>query len=79
MEKFVVAMPTVSDVKKFCDSCAALDFEVDVLHGHYVLDAKSIMSLLSLDLSKSVEVKPSHDLDEKQLAELKEAIKEFRV
>ena len=39
----------VNDISKF-------DFDFDLVSGRYVIDAKSIMGIFSLDLSKPIEL-----------------------
>ena len=56
MMQFTVALTSIQDVRKFVDAATRCPCEVDVLSGRYVIDAKSIMGLFSLDLSKPVQV-----------------------
>lgn len=56
MMQFNVALTSIQDVRKFVDAATRCPCEVDVLSGRYVIDAKSIMGLFSLDLSKPVQV-----------------------
>lgn len=37
------------------------DFDVDLISGRYAVDAKSIMGIFSLDLSKPIELKAHTD------------------
>ena len=57
MQTFFVSLSSISDVKKFVDAATRCACEVDVLSGRYVINAKSIMGLFSLDLSQPVQVK----------------------
>lgn len=56
MQTFFVSLASITDVKHFVDAATRCTCEVDVLSGRYVIDAKSIMGLFSLDLSKPVQV-----------------------
>ena len=47
-------LKTISDVKSFVNSVVKYDFDVDLLSGRYAVDAKSIMGIFSLDLSKEI-------------------------
>lgn len=49
-----IFLPTVPDVKFFNSSACDLPFEADVVSGRYLVDAKSLMGLFSLDLSRSL-------------------------
>ena len=51
-----VALSSIDDVKHFVDAASRCPCEVDVLSGRYVINAKSIMGLFSLDLSQPVQV-----------------------
>lgn len=51
-----VLLNNVSKTQEFCKLASGLMSEVDVVSGRYILDAKSIMALFSLDLSKPVSV-----------------------
>ena len=67
MSGFFVALSSIDDVKRFVDAASRCPCEVDVLSGRYVVDAKSIMGLFSLDLSQPVEVKV-HGSEEERAA-----------
>ncbi|MCL2036119.1 MAG: HPr family phosphocarrier protein [Oscillospiraceae bacterium] len=41
----------IEDIKKFVGIVSLSSHEIDVVSGRYVVDAKSIMGLFSLDLS----------------------------
>ena len=56
MFKTCVKFATVLDAKNFVSVCSGVDFRVDLASDRYTVDAKSIMGLLSLDLSKAIEV-----------------------
>ena len=49
-------LKTINDVKAFVNSVAKYDFDVDLLSGRYAVDAKSIMGIFSLDLSKPIDL-----------------------
>lgn len=56
MYPFYVSLSSIEDVKKFVDAANHCDCEVDVLSGRYIINAKSIMGLFSIDLAKPVRV-----------------------
>ncbi len=56
MQTFFVTLASITDVKLFVDAATRCTCEIDVLSGRYVIDAKSIMGLFSLDLQKPVQV-----------------------
>ena len=52
MKKVNIMLDTINDVKVFVNSVSKYDFDVDMVSGRYAIDAKSIMGIFSLDLSK---------------------------
>ena len=56
MYPFYVSLSSIEDVKKFVDAANHCDCEVDVLSGRYIINAKSIMGLFSIDLSAPIRV-----------------------
>lgn len=51
-----ITLGTIDDVKKFVNIVSKYDFEVDLTSGRYVIDAKSIMGIFSLDLTKPIKL-----------------------
>ena len=49
-----VLLGTINDVKDFVNTVIRFDFDVDLISGRYAVDAKSIMGIFSLDLSKPI-------------------------
>lgn len=56
MKKITIALNTINDVKFFVNTVSRYDFDVDLISGRYAVDAKSIMGIFSLDLSKPIEL-----------------------
>lgn len=56
MQTFSITLGSIADVKVFVDVSSRYSCEIDVLSGRYVIDAKSIMGLFSLDLQKPLRV-----------------------
>ncbi len=56
MKKCIIKLNSIDDVKEFCAMTNNCKFDVDVLSGRYAVDAKSIMGIFSLDLTKEVEM-----------------------
>ena len=54
MKKITIALNTINDVKFFVNTVSRYDFDVDLISGRYAVDAKSIMGIFSLDLSKPI-------------------------
>ena len=60
-----VILSEVETIQKFYSIVSKVDYDVDMVRGRYVIDAKSIMGIYSLDLSKPIEV-VLHCLNESQ-------------
>jgi phosphotransferase system HPr-like phosphotransfer protein len=56
MKTFNVLLKSINDVKDFVNIANKFDFDIDLTSGRYVVDAKSIMGIFSLDLSKAIKV-----------------------
>lgn len=54
MKSYDIKLSTIEDVRYFVNAAAACDFEVDLASGRYLVDAKSIMGIFSLDLLKPI-------------------------
>ncbi len=71
MKTFDVALKSITDVKNFVNIVNKYDFEVDLTSGRYVVDAKSIMGIFSLDLGKPIRVEVHTDTPDAICEELK--------
>ena len=56
MKTVKVALNSIDKVKTFVNDINRFDFDFDLVSGRYVIDAKSIMGILSLDLSKPIDL-----------------------
>jgi phosphotransferase system HPr-like phosphotransfer protein len=56
MKEFEILLSSINDVKNFVNIVNKYEFDVDLTSGRYVVDAKSIMGIFSLDLSKPIKV-----------------------
>jgi len=56
MKNFNIMLNSINDVKTFVNTVNKYDFDIDLTSGRYVVDAKSIMGIFSLDLSKPIKV-----------------------
>lgn len=71
MKTFQILLSSINDVKNFVNIVSKYDYEIDLTSGRYVVDAKSIMGIFSLDLSKPIKVEVHNDACEDLMAELK--------
>ena len=56
MREVKIYLGTIERVKDFVNAVTRLDCDVDIVSGRYVIDAKSIMGIFSLDLSKPIDL-----------------------
>ena len=65
MKTFNIALNQINDVKNFVNIVNRYDYEMDLTSGRYVVDAKSIMGIFSLDLSKPIDlnIHAENDID----------------
>ena len=54
MRTVEISLNSIDKVKSFVNTINNFDFDFDLISGRYVIDAKSIMGIFSLDLSKPI-------------------------
>ncbi len=59
--KMTIYLNQVERVKEFVEAANKFESDVDILMGRYIVDAKSILGVLSLDLSTAIEVQIHSD------------------
>ena len=74
MTKTTVFLQAINDVKEFVNIVMKYDFDVDLVSGRYAIDAKSIMGIFSLDLSKPIQLNAHTDDAEDLLKDLNKFI-----
>ena len=50
MKETKIKLSNVQDIREFVNVIILADYDVDLVQGRYVIDAKSIMGIFSLDL-----------------------------
>lgn len=78
MQSVNVLLSSINDVKEFVRLVTQYEFDVDLVSGRYAVDAKSIMGIFSLDLSKPIEVRV-HCEDSDECNKFLSEIKKFEV
>ena len=73
MKETKITLSTIQDVREFVNTVVGVDYEVDLVQGRYVIDAKSIMGIFSLDLLSPITVVAHTE----SAAEFFESIKKF--
>ena len=71
MKKVSIKLETINDVKNFVSAVTTFECDFDIVADRYVVDAKSIMGIFSLDLSKPIKVEIHNDNCEDLVSELK--------
>ncbi|MBE6629486.1 MAG: HPr family phosphocarrier protein [Ruminococcaceae bacterium] len=65
MKSIEIRLSTIADVQEFVSIVARSPIDIDLLSGRYVVDAKSIMGIFSLDLLNPIKLNAhSDDTDE---------------
>ena len=56
MKTVQISLNSIDKVKSFVNTVTKFDCDFDLISGRYVIDAKSIMGIFSLDLSKPIDL-----------------------
>ena len=54
--KATIRLSTIEDVRNFVEAIRTFDSDIDLISGRYRVDAKSIMGIFSLDISKPIDL-----------------------
>ena len=73
MQKITLMLDSIDRVKSFVELVSRYPFEIDLISGRYTVNAKSIMGIFSLDLSKPLIL--NADTDDEEL--IKETFADF--
>ena len=74
MKTVKISLNSIDKVKSFVNDITKFDNDFDLVSGRYVIDAKSIMGIFSLDLSKPINLNIHAD---ENMAAILEAIKPY--
>ena len=74
MKTVQISLNSIGKVKSFVNTISQFEDDFDLIFGRYVIDAKSIMGIFSLDLSKPIDL-AIHTED--NLNEILEALKPY--
>ena len=66
MKTVQISLNSIGKVKSFVNAISLFEYDFDLISGRYVIDAKSIMGIFSLDLSKplNLAIHAEENLDE---------------
>ena len=74
MKTVKISLNSIDKVKSFVNDITKFNNDFDLVSGRYVIDAKSIMGIFSLDLSKPINLNVHAD---ENMAAIMEAIKPY--
>ena len=74
MKTISISLNSIDKVKTFVNEISKFDNDFDLVSGRYVIDAKSIMGIFSLDLSKPINLNVHAD---ENMAAIMETIKPY--
>ena len=69
MKTVQISLNSIDRVKAFVNDITKFDCDFDLVSGRYVIDAKSIMGIFSLDLSQPLTLNVHADDDNVQIME----------
>lgn len=70
-----ICLDSIDKVKAFVNTITKFDSDFDLISGRYVIDAKSIMGIFSLDLSKPIQL----DIHSENVADIMAALAPYIV
>lgn len=74
MKTCKIKLSSIQDVREFVEIVTRYDMEIDLSSGRYVVDAKSIMGIFSLDLMNAITLTAHSDNTDKLFEDLKKFI-----
>ncbi len=74
MKSIQVSLRMAESVKNFVNVVSKYPFEIDLRSGRFVIDAKSLLGIFSLDLSKPIVLEIYSDKCDALIAELDQFI-----
>jgi len=69
-----IQLSNFADVQNFVNTITRFAFDIDLVSGRYIVDAKSIMGIYSLDLNHPIELRAHTDDAEELLAKIDQYI-----
>lgn len=75
MKTASIRLSTIQDIRSFVETVIKFDCEIDLSSGRYVVDAKSIMGIFSLDLMNPITL--TVNADDAEADKVLEAVKPF--
>lgn len=57
MKEKKIKLPEVRDAKEFVAAASKCDFDIDIFYNRVIIDAKSLLGVLSMDLTRELTVR----------------------
>ena len=70
MKTVKISLYSIDKVKSYVNDITKFDYDFDLVSGRYVIDAKSIMGIFSLDLSKPIDLNIHADDNVEEIMEM---------
>ena len=74
MKEVKIVLSNIQDIRDFVNQVILVDYDVDLIQGRYVVDAKSIMGIFSLDLLSPITLQAHTDYAEDLVAKIEKFI-----
>ncbi len=78
MKTVKVSLNSIDKVKSFVKDISPFPCDFDLVSGRYVIDAKSMLGIFSLDLSREIDLN-IHTEDDGELSAVMEVLKPYMV
>lgn len=56
MQEIYISLRDIQSIREFVKEVVALEYDVDLVQGRYIVDAKSIMGIFALDIASPIKV-----------------------
>ena len=74
--EFTIKLNTIKDINNFVGEMLDFESDIDAIRGRYVLNAKSVIGLFTLDLSMPLNIK-INAINEEELIRFNEVIVKY--
>lgn len=75
-KRLTINLNNITKVRKFIDEVANFESDIDLMRGRYIIDAKSILGIFTIDLSQPIDVE-IHSNNEEEIKRFNEIMEEF--
>ena len=75
MKTVQISLNSIGKVKSFVNTISQFEYDFDLISGRYVIDAKSIMGIFSLELDRPIEM----EMSDADMEKLKSQFEKFMI